>query len=140
MGLEVGLGLSAFNNLIDYKSAFTVLDPMETDSKGEILDTLSYRHRYHWISTMGIHYWGMDASIEYRYLSRMESVELFQENVLTGADARVPIHVWNAGIGRSVKDWHFLIRVENVFQYYYTQLERNIEEERIATFTIERRF
>ena len=140
MGLEVGLGLSAFSNLIDYKSAFTVLDPMETDSKGKILDTLSYRHRYHWISTMGIHYWGMDASIEYRYLSRMESVELFQENVLTGADARVPIHVWNAGIGRSVKDWHFLIRVENVFQYYYTQLERNIEEERIATFTIERRF
>ncbi len=140
MGLEVGLGLSAFNNLLDYKSAFTVLDPMETDSKGKILDTLSYRHRYHWINTMGIHYWGMDASIEYRYLSRMESVELFEENVLTGADARVPVHVWNAGIGRSVKDWHFLMRVENVFQYYYTQLERNIEEERIVTFTIERRF
>jgi len=140
MGLEIGLGLSAFNNLIDYKSALTVIDPMETDSKGEILDTLSYRHRYHWISTMGIHYWGMDASIEYRYLSRMESVELFQEKPLTGADARVPIHVWNVGIGRSMGDWHLLVRVENVFQYYYTQLERNIEEERIATFTVERRF
>ena len=140
MGLELGVGLSAFNNLIDYKSALTVIDPMETDSEGEILDTLSYRHRYHWISTMGIHYWGMDASIEYRYLSRMESVELFQENTLTGADARVPIHVCNVGVGRSMGDWHLLMRVENVFQYYYTQLERNIEEERIATFTIERRF
>ena len=140
MGLEVGMGLSAFNNLIDYKSAFTVLDPMETDAQGEILDTLSYRHRYHWISSLGIHYWGLDASIEYRYLSRMESVELFQENNLTGADARVPIHIVNAGLGRSYKDWHFLLRVENIFQYYYTQLERNIEEERIATFTIERRF
>ncbi|NQT63010.1 MAG: TonB-dependent receptor [Candidatus Marinimicrobia bacterium] len=140
MGLEMGLGLSAFNNLIDYKSAFTILDPMETDAEGEILDTLSYRHRYHWISSMGIHYWGMDASIEYRYLSRMESVELFQENNLTGADARVPIHIVNAGLGSSYEDWHFLMRVENVFQYYYTQLERNIEEERIATFTIERRF
>ncbi|MBC8374449.1 MAG: TonB-dependent receptor [FCB group bacterium] len=140
MGLELGLGLSAFNNLIDYKSAFTILDPMETDAEGEILDTLSYRHRYHWISSMGIHYWGMDASIEYRYLSRMESVELFQENDLTGADARVPIHIMNVGIGSSYHDWHFLMRVENVFQYYYTQLERNIEEERIATFTIERRF
>mgnify|MGYP003982075581 CR=1 FL=1 len=140
MGLELGLGLSAFNNLIDYKSAFTILDPMETNSEGEIIDTLSYRHRYHWISSLGMHYWGMDASIEYRYLSRMESVELFQENNLTGADARVPVHIVNAGIGSSYQDWHFLMRVENVFQYYYTQLERNIEEERIATFTIERRF
>ena len=140
IGLELGLGLSAFNNLIDYKSALTVIDPMETDTQGEILDTLSYRHRYHWISSMGIHYWGMDASIEYRYLSRMESVELFQENILTGADARVPIHVWNAGVGKSIKEWHFLMRVENVFQYYYTQLERNIEEERIVTFSVERRF
>jgi iron complex outermembrane receptor protein len=140
MGLELGVGLSAFNNSVDYKSAFTILDPMETDTEGEILDTLSYRHRYHWISSLGMHYWGMDASFEYRYLSRMESVELFQENDLTGADARVPIHIMNVGIGSSYQDWHFLVRVENVFQYYYTQLERNIEEERIATFTVERRF
>jgi len=140
MGLEIGLGLSAFNNLLDYKSAFTLLDPVELDAQGDILDTLSYRHRYHWISTLGMHYWGLNASIEYRYLSRMEKVELFQENTLTGADARVPIHVWNAGIGTEYRDWHFLLRVENVFQYYYTQLERNIEEERIASFTIERRF
>jgi len=140
MGLELGLGLSAFNNLIDYKSAFTVLDPVETNADGDIIDTLSYRHRYHWISSMGIHYWGLDASIEYRYLSRMESVELFDENMMTGADARVPVHVWNAGIGRWHKDWHFVLRVENVFQYYYTQLERNIEEERIMTFSVERRF
>ena len=140
MGLEMGLGLSVFNNLLDYKSAFTVLDPVETNSEGEIIDTLSYRHRYHWISSLGLHYWGLDASIEYRYLSRMESVELFDENIITGQDARVPIHIWNAGLGRSYRDWHVLMRVENIFQYYYTQLERNIEEERIVTFTIERRF
>ena len=140
MGLELGLGLSAFNNFFDYKSAFTVLDPVELDAEGELLDTLSYRHRYHWINALGIHYWGLDVSVEYRYLSRMESVELFDENYMTGMDARVPIHVWNAGVGRSFKNWHILMRVENIFQYYYTQLERNIEEERVVTFSIERRF
>jgi len=140
MGLEVGLGVSVFNNLMDYKSALTVLDPVELDSQGEILDTLAYRHRYHWVNSFGIHHWGMDAAIEYRYLSRMESVQLFQENDMTGQDTRVPIHVWNIGLGKSYQDWHFLLRVENVFQYYYTQLERNIEEERILTFSVERRF
>ena len=140
MGLETGLGLSAFNNLVDYKSAFTILDPMEVNDKGEVTDTLSYRHRYHWVNSMGIHYWGFDASLEYRYLSRMESVELFQENEMTGMDIRIPIHVWNAGLGRSFYDWRILFRVDNIFQYYYTQLERNIEEERIFTINIERQF
>ena len=138
MGLELGLGVSALNNLLDYKTAFTLLDPMELDAEGDVLDTLSYRHRYHWISTLGLHYWGLDASVEYRYLSRMESVELFQENDLTGQDIRVPIHVWNAGLGTAYRDWHFLLRVENIFQYYYTQLERNIEEERVFTFIVEK--
>ncbi|MEA3286040.1 MAG: TonB-dependent receptor [Candidatus Marinimicrobia bacterium] len=138
MGLEISLGVSAFNNLMDYQSAFTLLDPMELDGAGDVLDTLSYRHRYHWISTLGMHHWGLDASVEYRYLSRMESVELFQENMLTGQDTRVPIHIWNAGLGSTYGDWHFLLRVENIFQYYYTQLERNIEEERVFTFTVEK--
>ncbi|MCF6237240.1 MAG: TonB-dependent receptor [Candidatus Marinimicrobia bacterium] len=138
LGLEMGLGISAFNNLLDYKSAFTILDPVELDAQGDVLDTLSYRHRYHWVSSLGIHYWGLDASLEYRYLSRIESVELFQENVFTEQDKRVPIHVWNAGLGSEYGPWLFLFRVENIFQYYYTQLERNIEEERIFTFTVER--
>ncbi len=140
MGLEVGLGLSVLNNLMDYKSALTVLDPVELNSQGEIVDTLSYRHRYHWINSLGLHYWGLDVALEYRYLSRMESVELFQENDLTGQDIRVPIHVWNAGIGKSYRDWNFQVRVENLFQYYYTQLERNIEEERMFSINVERRF
>ncbi len=140
MGMELGLGMSAFSNLVDYKSAFTVLDPLELDAEGEIQDTLSYRHRYHWVNALGIHFLGLDASLEYRYLSRMESVELFQEIDATGQDARVPIHIWNAGLGKTYKNWHFVLRVDNVFQYYYTQLERNIEEERILTFNVERRF
>ncbi len=136
VGLEMGLGISVLNNLIDYKAAFTLLDPVELDATGAVLDTLSYRHRYHWMSTLGMHHWGMDATLEYRYSSRIESVELFDENILTGQDARVPIHVWNAGLGKAYGTWQFLFRVENIFQYYYTQLERNIEEERVFTFTV----
>jgi len=137
-GLDMGLGVSFLDNLIDFKTAYTWLDPVELDAAGEILDTLSYRYRQHWVSTLGLHYWNLDAALEYRYASRLESVELFPENLLTGQDERVPVHVWNAGVGTSIQDWSFLIRVENIFQYYYVQLERNMEEERIFTLTIER--
>jgi len=140
MGLELGLVMSAFDNTVDYKSAFTLLDPVKLNDAGAIQDTLSYRHRYFYNGTLGLHHWGMDASLEYRYASRVESVELFDEISRTGQDIRVPIHVWNAGLGTAYRDWRLLLRVENMFQYYYTLLERNVEEERIFTFTLERRF
>ncbi|MCF7808692.1 MAG: TonB-dependent receptor [Candidatus Marinimicrobia bacterium] len=139
-GAEVGSSISMFDNLIDYKSAFTWMDPVELNDEGEVVDTLSYRHRYHWISTLGAHYWGLDAAVEYRYSSRMESVELFDENGLTGQDVRVPIHVVNAGVGTNIGTWNFLFRVENIFQYYYTELERNIAEERVFKFKVEKAF
>ena len=139
-GLEVGAGMSLFNNLVDYKTAFTAMDPVELNDAGDVIDTLSYRHRYHWMSTLGFHGWGMDASLEYRYSSRMESVELFDENALTGQDVRVPIHVMNAGLGTSFGTWDVLFRVENIFQYYYTELERNIAEERLFKIQIGKTF
>ncbi len=138
-GMDVGLGFSLFDNLLDLKTAYTWLDPVETSTEGDIIDTLSYRYRHHWVNTLGLHYWNLDASLEYRYASKLESVELFQENVLTGQDERVPVHIWNAGLGTTFKDWRFLFRVENIFQYYYTQLERNMEEERLFTLTVERK-
>lgn len=140
MGLELGLVASAFNNTIDYKSAFTLLDPVKLDSSGQVQDTLSYRHRYLYNGTLGLHRWGMDMALEYRYASRVESVELFDESLITGQDIRVPIHIWNAGIGTTYGSWFIMARVENIFQYYYTQLERNIAEERMLSITIERRF
>ena len=47
--------------------------------------------------------------IEYRYASRIESVQLFDENPLTGSELRVPIHLWNASIGYNWKGWEFLV-------------------------------
>lgn len=137
-GFDLGLGVSLLSNLMDLKTSYTWLDPVELNAAGESIDTLSYRYRHHWVSTLGLHLWGVDASLEYHTTSKLESVELFPENPVTGQDLLVPVHLWNAGLGTSVKDWRFLLRVENIFQYYYTQLERNMESERLVTFTVEK--
>ena len=139
LGMDLGLGVSLLNNLVDLKTAWTWLDPVELNAGGDVVDTLSYRYRHHWVSTVGLHLWNLDGMIEYRYASKLESVELFPENLLTGQDKQVPVHIWNAGLGSSIGSWQFLMRVENIFQYYYTQLERNMEEERVFTLTVERR-
>jgi len=139
LGMDLGLGFSLFDNLLDLKTACTWLDPVEVGQAGEVLDTLSYRYRHHWVTTLGMHHWNLDAALEYRYASKLESVELFQENPSTGQDKRVPVHVWNIGLGTAYGDWRILCRVENIFQYYYTQLERNLAEERVVTLTVERK-
>ena len=139
-GADIGLGASLMKNLFTLKSAFTWLDPLEVDAAGNSIDTLSYRYRHHWVSAAGFHLADWDITAEYRYSSRIESVELYQENLLTGQDKRVPVHVWNLGIGYQRDNWELLLRVNNLFQYYYTQLERNMTEERLTTITLRRRF
>ncbi len=137
-GMDFGLGLSMFDNRVNLKTAYTWLDPVKLDAAGVVLDTLSYRYRHHWVSTIGLNIYDVDATLEYRYASKLESVELFSENLLTGQDKQVPVHVWNAGLGTHYEDWGFLFRIENIFQYYYTQLEQNMESERVFTLTVER--
>ena len=139
LGLDVGLGVSFLDNLLDLKTSYTWLDPVALDADGNPADTLSYRYRHHWVSTTGLHLHGVDLSLEYRYASKLEGVELFPENSITGADRQVPVHVWNMGLGTSRKLWRVQFRIENIFQYYYTQLERNMESERSFALTLERR-
>jgi outer membrane cobalamin receptor len=138
-GAEIGLGISLFDNLTDLKTSYTYLDPVELDETGHVADTLSYRNRHHWVSSLGVHLWKIDASLEYRYASALESVELFPENPETGQDRLVPISVWNASVGTTWSNWEIRLRVDNIFQYYYTQLERNMAEERLVTLTLEKR-
>jgi len=138
-GAEIGVGVSFFDNITDLKTSYTWLNPVELDGDGQVIDTLSYRYRHHWVSTIGIHVWRLDGSLEYRYASALESVELFPENLQTGQDRQVPISVWNASMGTEWSGWKLLFRVDNIFQYYYTQLERNMEEERLVTVSLEKR-
>ena len=129
-GAEIGANLGLINNKLIISTAYTYLDPVEVDDKGAVADTLSYRFRHNLINSLTGYWRSFNATVEYRYASRIESVELFDENPNTGSDLRVPIKLWNLSLGYQLKGWEFLFRVENVFQYYYVELERNMGEER----------
>ena len=122
------------------KVAYTHLDPVEVDRKGQVIDTLSYRFRHDLTVTVTAFLAGLAATAEYRYASRMDKTELFAENPLTGQDKRVPIHLWNVGLGYTRRGWEVLLRVENLFQYYYVELERNMGRERLTTLSVSKEF
>ena len=132
-GADIGLLASFFGNALELKSAYTWLVPLELDNAGNVLDTLSYRYPHQWITSIRGTRGSIHSEIEYRYAGRLAGVELYEENALTGQDKRIPVHVWNLGLGYTRGALELLLRVDNIFQYYYTQLERNIAEERLIT-------
>ena len=122
-----------------FSTAYTQLNPEEVDKDGNTIDTLAYRFRHTLVTTIGTRLMGVTATLENRYMSRIEKVKLFQENAISGEDKRVPIHIWNASLGYDYRGWDFLFRVENMFQYYYTELERNMGDERNFSLTVSKK-
>lgn len=139
-GAEVGINAGLLNNKLVAASSYTYLNPIEIDNDGEVIDTLSYRFRHNIVNSITGFWKKFNATAEYRYASRIESVELFDENSMTGSDKRVPIHLWNLSIGYRNTSWEVLFRVENIFQYYYAELERNMGKERIFSINISKVF
>ncbi|NHZ86088.1 MAG: hypothetical protein GWP19_09425, partial [Planctomycetia bacterium] len=139
-GAEIGINTGLLNNNIIISTAYTWLDPVAVDNSGNVIDTLSYRFRHNIISTITGYWKQLSATIEYRYASRIGSVELFEENPITGSDIRVPLHLWNIGFGYTRKGWETQLRIENLFQYYYVELERNLGEERKISVNISKFF
>lgn len=138
LGMDIGLGASLLNNLLTLRSAYTWLDPVELED-GAVVDTLSYRYRHHLVNQLGVNLGTAELSIEYRYASKLEGVELYQENLVTGQDERIPVHVWNLGLVYPLGEWQLLLRANNLLQYYYTQLERNMAEERLVSISVSRK-
>ncbi len=139
-GTEIGINIGVLDNNLIISTAYTLLDPVAVDNSGNVIDTLSYRFKHNFISTISGYWEQLSASLEYRYASRIGSVELFDENPITGSDIRVPIHLWNIGIGYNWKGIETRLRIENLFQYYYVELERNIGEERKISVNISKSF
>ncbi|NOZ74706.1 MAG: TonB-dependent receptor, partial [FCB group bacterium] len=135
-GAEFSAGVSFWDQALRLSLAYTWLDPVALNPAGQVIDTLSYRHRYHWVPTLRFRRGPLTFSIDGRQASAIENTELYQSDPKTGRDPRVPVKVWNAGIGWETKRLALLFRVENIFQYYYVELERNMGKERNATLTL----
>jgi iron complex outermembrane receptor protein len=139
-GTELSLNTGIFSELFRLSVSYTWLDPVQVNSSGSVVDTLSYRYRHQLVSTLSFRWGVVNGGVEYRNASRIEKVELFQENLFTEADKRVPIHVWNVFLGVRMNQWEAIFRLDNIFQYYYVELERNLGEERNFSFTLSKTF
>ena len=109
---------------VEQSVSYTFLYPRDVT-----LDTvLAYRHRHNVVTETRV-LWStkLMTSIEYQYRRKMERVQLFPYNPKTGADKRVPIHLWSLNTAyHPTKALTLRLSISNLFQYYYVMFERNM--------------
>lgn len=78
---------------------------------------------------------------DYRYLSKINRVQLFPENPVTGADKIVPIKLVSGYVRYAIKpNLVANLSVENLLQYYYVVIERNMGATRSVRLNLEYTF
>jgi outer membrane cobalamin receptor len=118
--------------------SYTYLDPRDLSADLP----LAYRHNHSLVISQNINIvkW-LSCGVDYRYLSKTERVQLYDENPRTGADQRVPIHLVGGFCNLMIRPTLQLnLSVENLFQYYYVIIERNMGPVRLVKLRLDYSF
>ncbi len=129
-GVEFTGQASLFNRKLALNFGYTYMDPVDK-STGEYL---AYRPRHLLTSGFTVNYSIFEAGMDYRYISRIEKVKVYPN------DDRVAQKIWDARISTKLYDFGIAFNVNNLFQYNYLQIERNMSPMRNYVFTISRQF
>ena len=127
-GLEITAQGSLWKRLLAFNLGYTYMDPEDRDT-GE---TLAYRPRHLWTSGLTFTHSIFEAGVDFRYISRLEQVKVYPN------DERVAQKVWDARISADLLGFNLSFNVNNLFQYNYMQIERNITPPRSFVFTVSR--
>ncbi|MFQ5639810.1 MAG: TonB-dependent receptor domain-containing protein [bacterium] len=117
-GVEVSAGCQLWDNRLRLNSSVMYLD-----TKNLALDKpLAYRPR--WIAQINpsLHFGPFQCRADYRYASRLQRVEIYT------LDQRVEQHEFNIRLQYNFKNLSFVVGSDNVLNYNYTQVERNLGE------------
>ena len=127
-GLEISAQGSLWKRFLAFNMGYTYMDPEDRDT-GE---TLAYRPRHLWTSGLTLTYSIFEAGVDFRYISRLERVKVYPN------DDRVAQKLWDGRISTELLGFNFSFNVNNMFQYSYWQIERNIGPPRNYVFTVSR--
>ena len=124
-GVEVSTKGSWWKNHLGLDANFTYMNAKDLNTN----NPLTYRPDILAFITPSIKFDPVEFQAEYRYASRINSVMLYSY------DDRVAQKVWTFRGYLRLRPFTAIIALNNVFNYAYTQLERNLKETRNVSFT-----
>jgi len=127
-GLEITAQGSLWKRLLLFNAGYTYMDPEDLNTN----EILAYRPRHLVTSGLTLSYSIVELGIDYRYISRLEKVKIYPN------DPRAAQNVWDARIAARLFGFNLAFNINNLFQYNYWQIERNIAPPRNFVFSVNR--
>ncbi|MDZ7725613.1 MAG: TonB-dependent receptor [candidate division KSB1 bacterium] len=124
-GIESMLKFFAHRNIM-VELSYTLMHPRDLD----LNDVLAYRPRHIAKAAVNWRYHDVEVGANYRYISRFEKVKVYP------LDNRVAQKVMNARVSWHLDPITLSVDVNNLFNYNYVQMERNLEPIRHYTLTL----
>jgi iron complex outermembrane receptor protein len=125
-GFEFMAQSSWWRKKLDFMAGYTLLDPKDI----ELDEILAYRPEHLLTAALSLRHGLFETGIDYRYVSRVENVKVYPD------DDRVPHHVLDGRVGASFGSYTLTLNVNNILNYNYTQIERNLAPIRHYTLTL----
>lgn len=117
-GAEFSTKANWWHNRVGLQASCTWMDARDLT----LNKFLAYRPEFMSLVTPNIKLGNFDFQFDYRYTSRFREVKLFD------IDNRVAQHVVNLRLIYNYKNFQWMLSLNNLFNYHYTQLERNLGE------------
>lgn len=127
-GLEITAQGSLWKRLLFFNGGYTYMDPEDLNTN----EILAYRPRHLVTTGLTLSYSIFELGIDYRYISRLEKVKVYPN------DKRVAQNVWDARVAARLFGFNLALNINNLFQYNYMQIERNIAPPRNIVFSVNR--
>lgn len=139
-GIEIGFRTLLFNWL-GLESSFSAMEPLDLN----LNETLKFRSKFMSFSKLTIPMEIFVFQLDYRFISKVETIEERLSLQIKDYDARVPIHVVDARIIFDLKNYTPLkmkisINAKNLLNYYYTEMPGNLAPTRYISLQIENSF
>ncbi len=129
-GAEFTLKSSWWRKKITSSLSYTLMDPEDRDTGL----TLAYRSRHTFNGSMNLNLGHWEAGVDFRYASRMDEVKVYPDEDRVDqqvVDGRLSWQ-WNAGT--------ITLNINNLLNYNYVQVERNLAPIRHAVLTFSTHF
>lgn len=117
-GIESSIESSLFDEMIRLRLGYTLLDAVDLDDD----QPLSFRARHQISSSIDATLWKrIIAGVDFRYLSKPESVNSDFALFVPDAETLIDTQVLDARLGYKASNWKVTFIVRNALEYYYME-------------------
>ncbi len=124
-GIEFSAQSSWWRKQINALISYTLLDPKDLETN----EVLAYRPRHMLTASLDFNKGIFSTGFDFRFVSRLDSVKVYPD------EDRIDQKIFNGRLGLNFGNYVLTFNVNNIFNYSYMQVERNMAPVRHYTIT-----